>query len=302
VFTGHSNRTVETGLRALSAAQLGIWVAQALNAQSPAFNIAEYIEIQGTIDPQQFEMALHQVIAETDVLRLRIAESEHGPQQYLASDPAWQMPFIDLSGEPDPEYAAEAWLRDDLARAVDPTRDPLFHYALLRLSHERFFWYARYHHLCMDGVGGALLARRVAALYSALVEGSAFPSDRPRSFHALLDNEGEYRRSAQYVVDGDYWRQRLESRSELVTLSGKQPVKLHRFLRSTERVPRQLADSLRAIGKAGGASLPQVIIAAAALYVHRLTGAVDFTMGTPHDFCVRAELRWSLKASRTENA
>jgi nonribosomal peptide synthetase DhbF len=265
----------------LSAAQLGVWVAQAMNVESPAFNIAEYIEIFGTIEPELFERALRQVIAETDALHLRIIESEHEPQQCLAPDSKWRMPFIDLSTEPDPRHAAEAWMREDMTRAVDPTRDSLFSYVLFRLSRDRFFWYTRYHHLCMDGLGGALLAQKVAALYSALARGGAFQSDNRSSFYALLDDEAEYRRSAQYEIDRDYWRQQVENLPEVVTLSGKRPVKSHRFFRSTEGVPGLVADSLGSVAKASGASLPQVITAAILLYVHRVTGACDFAVGTP---------------------
>jgi len=55
----------------LSAAQLGIWFAQRLNPSTPAYNIGEYIEIHGSVDPILFERALRQVVAETDALRLQ---------------------------------------------------------------------------------------------------------------------------------------------------------------------------------------------------------------------------------------
>ena len=61
-------------------------------------------------------------------------------------------------------------MREDLARPVEPDRDSLFFYALLRLGPERFFWYVRYHHICMDGFGGALIPKRTAEIYSALVQ------------------------------------------------------------------------------------------------------------------------------------
>jgi hypothetical protein len=58
----------------LSSPQLGIWFAQKINPSSPAYNIGEYIEIDGAIDPKLFEQALRQVVSETEALRLQIAE------------------------------------------------------------------------------------------------------------------------------------------------------------------------------------------------------------------------------------
>ncbi|MGA6966304.1 MAG: condensation domain-containing protein, partial [Xanthobacteraceae bacterium] len=49
----------------LSAAQLGIWFAQRIGPSASAYNIGEYIEIKGSIDPILFERALEQVICET---------------------------------------------------------------------------------------------------------------------------------------------------------------------------------------------------------------------------------------------
>src|SRR5712691_4529399 len=56
----------------LSTAQLGIWFAQQIAPSSPAYNIGEYIEIHGSIDPLLFEQALRKVVIEVEALRVRI--------------------------------------------------------------------------------------------------------------------------------------------------------------------------------------------------------------------------------------
>ena len=61
----------------LSAAQLGIWFAQQIDACPFAYNIGEYIEIEGSIDPILFKRALEQVICETEALGLRIVCSTY---------------------------------------------------------------------------------------------------------------------------------------------------------------------------------------------------------------------------------
>src|SRR5207249_5587532 len=97
-----------------------------LDGASPALNIAEYVEIFGTIDPELFERALRQVVAATETLHLRITDTGDGPRQYLAPDPDWELPFIDVSCEPDPRGAAEAWMHADMLRVMDPRRHRLF--------------------------------------------------------------------------------------------------------------------------------------------------------------------------------
>jgi len=52
-------------------------------------------------------------------------------------------------------------------------------------------------------------------------------------------------------------------------------------LRSTEYLGLELAEILHAIGRSHHASLPQVIAAATALYLHRITNAENFALGVP---------------------
>ena len=152
----------------LSAAQLGIWFAQRIDFSASTYNIGEYIEIEGSIDPILFERALEQVICETEALGLRIAEQAGGPWQVVGASPACSMPVIDVSAETDARAAAEAWMKTDLARPIEPTRGPLFGFALFKASPDRFFWYARYHHIIMDAFGMWLVARRLAQVYTRL--------------------------------------------------------------------------------------------------------------------------------------
>src|SRR5262245_37158372 len=55
---GGSKKICASKLFSLSVPQLGIWLAQHLDAASPAYNIGEYIEIQGQLDAALFEKAL----------------------------------------------------------------------------------------------------------------------------------------------------------------------------------------------------------------------------------------------------
>ena len=110
-------------------------------------------------------------MAEAQSLRLRFVEQGGEPRQWIGEPPAFPLPIVDVSAETDPRAAAEAWMKADLARPVDPTVEPLFGFAIFKAAGERFFWYARYHHVVMDGYGMWLVARRVAEIYSKLAAG-----------------------------------------------------------------------------------------------------------------------------------
>ena len=165
---------------ALSSAQLGIWFAQKIAPSSPAFNIGEYVEIDGPVVLPLLEQALRQVVSEAETLRLRFSAQNGEPAQVVGRDVAWPLPFIDLSGEPDARAAALAWMKADLARPIDPEVGPLFGFALFKASDTRLFWYARYHHIVLDGFGMWLVCRRVAENCGVDASRRHRLSERPR--------------------------------------------------------------------------------------------------------------------------
>ncbi|HEX4602765.1 MAG TPA: amino acid adenylation domain-containing protein, partial [Candidatus Angelobacter sp.] len=266
--------------RELSAAQLPIWLAQRLDSASPAFNIAEYVEIQGPFQPDLFAAALRRVVDETDSLRIHVTSHQDGAEQSIVSLADWQMPVLDFSSHADPLAVADRWMREERSQPVDIEHGPLFCYAVLRLGPDRFFWYVRYHHLCMDGFGGALIAKRAAEIYSALVQGREAPPCAFRSSLELLGEEEKYR-ATQLGRDREYWLSAMSGRPESATLSGRPPAKSRDFIRNSSYMPAPLIASLSDLAKRSAASLAQVIEVASALYVHRLTGAEEIILGLP---------------------
>ena len=119
---------------ALSSAQLGIWFAQKLDSDSAAYNIGEYIEIEGAVVLPLFERALRQVVAEAQSLRLRFVEQGGEPRQWVGEPAVFALPIVDVSVAAAPRAAAETWMKADLARPVDPTAGPLFGFAIFKAS------------------------------------------------------------------------------------------------------------------------------------------------------------------------
>ena len=131
-------------------------------------------------------------------------------------------------------------MKADLARPIDPVRGPLFGFALFKASATRFFWYARYHHIVLDGFGMWLVARRVADVYTGLCAGRAADGDALGSLTALLNEDAAYLASEQFAKDRQYWTDALAARPEpgSLTLSDRPSVRPENFLRETAYLPR----------------------------------------------------------------
>ena len=252
------------------------------------YHIAEYREILGPIEPPLFALALQHVIAETDALRLRIVDTDEGPRQHVSTDLKWTMRLVELEDTSDPSAAAEAWMRDDMAQPMNLAAGPLFRFVLLRAGAERTFWYSCYHHLCNDGAGMALVARRVADVYTGLAAGRPHEPADPGSCFDALEAEARYRQSGQFAGDREYWRATLAGRCSPATLAGQPPAWCDGFIHRTGYLSRAELDAHWAFGPGQVARLSGVAVATVALYLHRISGSHDLLIGLP--IASRAEL------------
>lgn len=263
----------------LTAAQSGMWFAQALDPLSPAQNTAECLRLDGPIDPALFAEALRRVAREAESLRVRIEDTPDGPRQRVVDAVESPLTLLDVRDEEE----ADAWMRADLAEHCDLTAGPPFRHALFRVGgdDQRWLWYQRIHHLVMDGFGYSLLVRRTAEVYSALARGAKPPV---RSFGRLADlvaDDAAYRSSAAFATDRAYWTQAFGDRPQAPRLAGRGALPSRTFRRRTAHLAPEVTDTLRGVATRLRATWPDVFIAAQALYTSRATAQSDVVLGLP---------------------
>ncbi|WP_224282082.1 non-ribosomal peptide synthetase, partial [Streptomyces sp. LS1784] len=266
----------------LTAAQREIWLAeQRSRTPIPGYRVGECLEIHGPVEPALFEAALRRVVDEVDALHVTFVDDGEGPRQVLRATWDWAPAHLDLSGETAPRAAAMEWMERDLMRPLDLARDPLFGHALIRLSPTEFLWYLNYHHVVLDAISSALVRQRVADVYSALAEGGPVPPSPFGSLRDLVDSDAAYRASADFTADRDYWTERFADRPAPTRLTDTAATDPNRALRLAEERELRRPDALRDAAGRTGVRWSRLVIAAAALYAHRLTGTQDVVLALP---------------------
>src|ERR1700676_2990046 len=265
----------------LTAAQTGMWFAHKFSSPDSIFNLAESIEIHGPIDPALFEAALRQAGSEAETVRVRFIEQSDGPRQMISPTLDATFPFIDVSSEPDPRAAAESWMMEELARPVDLLTGPLWVCALFKAAPDRYFWYHRGHHIVMDGFTGGLFARRVAEIYTAFAEGRSPEEGTFGPLELLLEEETTYRSSERFARDRAYWLKHFADRPAALSLADQRRKNVGGLLRQTTHLSAESVQALLATAQISGATLPQIMIAATAAYLYRVTGVEDLVIGLP---------------------
>ncbi|GAA2889804.1 hypothetical protein GCM10010443_61410 [Actinoplanes cyaneus] len=258
----------------LTAAQAGVWFAQHLDP-GPAFTTAACVDIDGEIDPVVFERALRRTIADAEALRVRFSGADAVPRQEIVEDPSWTLRILELDDD-----ALDRWIRDDLATPIDLAAGPVFAQALIRRGAGRWTWYQRCHHIVMDAYTSALVANRLAAVYTAMTAGADVPENPFGGLAEVVAEDAAYRASAKRETDRAFWREHLAG-LEVPDLASGPSRPSPTFLRRRVALPAGVGRGLTTLGGAAKATRVEAVLAATALYVHRLTGAGEVVLGLP---------------------
>ncbi|MFF3457797.1 amino acid adenylation domain-containing protein [Streptomyces sp. NPDC002730] len=285
MFDAESDRTPATGIP-VTGAQTGVWLAQQIEPDSSAYNIAFFLELRGDTDLDRLAASVRRAIEEAECLHVRISPEGGGARQTPSPLPV-DVTLVDLRGELDPDAAASAWMDADRSRPVDLADSPLFAQALLRLGQDRVLWYQRYHHIVLDGTGVALISRRAGDIYTA--GEAAVTTDWALS--RLVDSDLAYRESELFRTDRAYWLNRLADRPEPVRLVERSSAPMTRRLRRTAELSLQRTSRLREASRGAGVRLSRLMVAAVAAYLHRVTGEQDLVLGLPVAARLDAESR-----------
>ncbi|MBF6170939.1 non-ribosomal peptide synthetase [Nocardia blacklockiae] len=263
----------------LSAAQIGIWNAQHMAPDVP-LTVAQYVEIEGRLNVAALDRAIAGGAADMQSLWLRVVEVDGTPWQLV--DPAVELAceVLDLRAEADPGAAARRWMERD-ASAPMPLSGPLFRSAVLLVSEHETLWYAKMHHIAIDGYGAMLLMARIVERYNADVSGAEPTPSGAGDLYRVYTAELAYRDSAAFVEDRRYWLDRLAGVPECFELSDR-PAPAGAGRRTETGVVDTAATMLFGSARERfGVSRPALFAAALAGYFAAVTGVTDVVLSLP---------------------
>ncbi|MYY83435.1 non-ribosomal peptide synthetase, partial [Streptomyces sp. SID335] len=275
------------GLLPLTGAQLGIWNAQRLEPDSPYYVVGDVVEISGAepVDVDALVEAVRATTEEAETLRLRVYDTPEGPRQTVSRDPVAAPEVIDVSGDPDPVAAAHALVDAERARTGAACRGmvdrPLYARTVIKLS-DREVWYTQLgHHLIFDGYTAAMLARRTAARYTALVNGTEPRTSTFGGFAALVEADRAYRESDRFTEDRAYWVERFTPLPELGDDADAAAGAPDSTLTARAALTPDETAALRAFADAEGVTWGEALVAAYAAFLHRMLGRTDVVFALP---------------------
>ncbi|WP_156671248.1 non-ribosomal peptide synthetase, partial [Mycobacterium sp. E1214] len=188
----------------LTRGQLDIWLAQQTGQFDVAWQLGVLVRIEGAIEPTLLHQAMRQVVAEAESLRASFFEVDGQVFQKAAEPNDVDLLFYDLTESADPEREVRETAAA-IQRTPMPLTGPMIKFSLFRTRADEYYWFTVCHHIAMDGMGIALIGRRIAAIYSALVAGEPASPAFFGSLRDLVGSELDYEASPKFVDDQQYW-------------------------------------------------------------------------------------------------
>ncbi|WP_425303191.1 AMP-binding protein, partial [Nocardia wallacei] len=265
----------------LSRAQWSWWLAQQLYPDVPV-TVALYLDLEGPLELGSLAGCARRAARELESPHLRFCLVDGYPRQYVDAATPLPLETVDLTDEEDPLAAALDRMARDHGTPLDPLTDILTVAIVFAVTPTRHLLYLRSHHIVLDGVGAAAVLRRTAQLYRAQVEsGAETPEAGALSVAEILEDERAYRDSPRARADGEYWRAQLAGFDGPTCLAGRPapPSGTPHHVAGTldEAETGLLADAQAR----HGATFPELVIAAFAGHLARMTGRSEVTLTMP---------------------
>ncbi|MBV9110592.1 MAG: amino acid adenylation domain-containing protein, partial [Gemmatimonadetes bacterium] len=284
------------GTAPLSYAQARLWVLDRMDPGSAAYDMPHPLRIRGALDVAALRAALDALVARHETLRTTFAEREDGPVQVIHPPAPLPLPVADLSDLSDEAREGEVRRRvdEDANTGFDLVAGPLVRASLLRLSAEENVLLLCMHHAVSDGWSMGVFARELGALYAAAREerDAALPP-LPVQYADFAAWQREELRGAEMERLAAFWRRTLEGAPPALELPADHPrpaAESHRGRTLKSRIAPELANRLRELARAEGATLFNVLTAAFRAVLARHSGQADVVIGTPVANRQRSEL------------
>ncbi len=266
-------------------AQREIWAAMIVTPEvAAAYNESVTLKLRGEIDRNAMVQAVKRCLQRHDALRSTF--SEDGLHMQVHPDSTVDIGLRDFSGLPGEasQEALQALLDSHVHEPFDMESGPFVRVDLVRLDALHHHLVITAHHIVCDGWSIDVIVRDLGLIYTALIEGRTPSLPPSQSILDYAQAETEWARSEEASTDRDYWLAQFAELPPALDLPTDHPRPVMRSVaarRCDTVLEPDLVRKLRQTAANQGSTLVNLLLAAFKLYLARVSGVDDVTVGMP---------------------
>ncbi|MDC3735982.1 non-ribosomal peptide synthase/polyketide synthase [Pseudomonas syringae pv. syringae] len=269
----------------LASVQQGIWLDQIAHPELPYYNIGMSLDIRGEINIPLFEKAIQMVVDSHDALRLSFSHADGFGRQQVLPEVRFTLDVVDFSEADDDAGLAMDYLRKSFQQPFESLNGQLWESRLVRCGPHHYYWFNRFHHLVVDGIGAVLVGHAVDNAYNGLLVGNEDVPEGP-SYLSFLEEDRAYLQSGRYERDRLFWEQTYaQLPPSLLQRRADFKAGLANVLAPSTQVqamlPRALYSALTKFASERSLSMAHLLVSVIGTYFCRTVGVDEIVVGMP---------------------
>ncbi|MDW6055829.1 lichenysin non-ribosomal peptide synthetase LicA [Bacillus paralicheniformis] len=267
----------------LTHAQRRIWYTEKFYPGTSVSNLSGFGKLKSAsgIDSGLLTEAIRQFVRTNETMRFRLLfEGGDEPKQYIAEDERFRIEYFDAS-EIGGADGVLKWGQAEARRPLPLYESPLFKFAVVRISEEESWFFAKVHHIISDGISMTILGNRITDIYLKLAKGETGLEPVQSLFTEHIQSELEYENSKRFQKDKAYWNAQYEVIPEPVSLKASDTYQSQLdAARFSKEISPALYKKIQTYCKEHNISVLSLFLSILHIYMHRITGQKDVVLGT----------------------
>ncbi|WP_237107520.1 condensation domain-containing protein [Nonomuraea sp. MG754425] len=261
-----------------SSSQQGFYFLSQVAPDDPVYNCGVCLSLDGPVDVAALARAVQGTAGRHDALRARFEPRQGVPAPVLEPGPAIRLGRADVG-------RAELYerVRQEFRAPFDLHRGPLCRFTLFTHGPDRHVLSCVLHHTVGDGWSHRVILSELGARYRAIVAGGEQP--RPSPGALTYWDFTRWQNGRDHAAGLAFWTNHLRDLEQAEDLlPGARPAASASSESHTTMaaLPARLVSDLTEIGRARGAGLHAVGLAALLVLFARCTGRTDVVVATPY--------------------
>ena len=248
-------------------------------------NIPLILEIDGPLDHSVLEQSIREVINRHEVLRTKIITVDNNPLQVIEDDVDFELQIlqVSLSSTDDPQGQMIELAVEISKTPFQLDSDLLIRAGLLSVDNEKNVLVITVHHIAADRYTLAILAREIFDYYNAFKNNSTPPlPELPIHYADFAIYQQEM---PEDVLESllFYWKRQLKGKIQPLQFHSDFPraaIHIFREGRHAFELSPLLSQRLNHLQHRAGTPVPDILLSAFKVLLHRYTRQDDITIGT----------------------
>ena len=256
-----------------SSAVKRMWFLQQLEPQSIAYNMPDFLIIDGTLDKNRLNEVLAELIARHETLRTSFEMVEDQLVQKIAKEMDAEIEYLESAEETIDE------ITNDFIRPFDLSKAPLLRVRLVKVATNRYYLMFDMHHIISDGVSIMVLTQEFVKLY----EGQQLKELRIQ-YKDFAHWQNELFKSKKLFKQEQYWLEQFADEVPTLSLPIDYPRPTTPSFKGSIvsfQINDELVAQLRVVAKATGATLYMILLSVVNILLFKYTNQEDIIVGTP---------------------